>query len=86
MPDWRGTIRQRLAALELDPMSEADIVEELAAHLDDRYQELTDRGVPPQLAESTVLADGLADEALTKALAGAGQGASHSAVRRRRLR
>lgn len=71
MPDWRGTIRQRLAALDLDPTSEADIIEELAAHLDDRFQELTDRGVPAQLAEATVLAEGLADEALTKALAGA---------------
>ena len=71
MPDWRAIIRQRLAALELDPTSEADIVEELSAHLDDRFQELKDRGVPAQVAESTILADGLADEALTNALAGA---------------
>ncbi|MGQ0643701.1 MAG: ABC transporter permease [Gemmatimonadaceae bacterium] len=71
MPDWSRIIRQRLAALDLDPTSEADIVEELSGHLDDRYRELIDRGMPPSEAESAIFADGLADEALTTALAGA---------------
>lgn len=40
MPDWRDEIRRRLAAAKLDPASEADIVQELEQHLDDRYAEL----------------------------------------------
>ena len=47
MRDWRPLVRQRLAALDLDPTSEADIVEELAAHLDDRMRELTAQGFTP---------------------------------------
>ncbi|HEV8363399.1 MAG TPA: ABC transporter permease, partial [Gemmatimonadaceae bacterium] len=69
MRDWRPLVRQRLAALDLDPTSEADIVEELAAHLDDRTRELTTRGMTPQGAEATLLADGLNDETLSTALA-----------------
>jgi hypothetical protein len=40
VPDWKDAIRERLASAKLDPVSEADVVEELAQHLDDRYQEL----------------------------------------------
>jgi putative ABC transport system permease protein len=39
-PDWRGEIRQRLAELQLDAAREAQIVDEMAQHLDDRYEEL----------------------------------------------
>ncbi len=39
MPDWRDEIRARLAPLGLRPEREAEIVEELAQHLDDRYRE-----------------------------------------------
>src|SRR5918911_3735889 len=65
MPDWRDEIRARLAGLGLDPASEAQIVEELAQHLEDRYAELAARGESPEaawratleeLAESEVLA------------------------------
>ena len=69
MRDWRPLVRQRLAALDLDPTSEADIAEELAAHLDDRMRELTTQGMTPQAAEATLLADGLNDETLGSALA-----------------
>jgi len=40
MPEWKDEIRKRLADLKLDPTREAEIVEELAQHLDDRYAEL----------------------------------------------
>src|SRR5215216_608163 len=40
MPDWKKEIRQRLAKLRLAPTRESEIIEELAQHLDDRYQEL----------------------------------------------
>jgi putative ABC transport system permease protein len=69
MRDWRPLVRQRLAALDLDPTSEADIIEELSAHLDDRMRELTAQGMTAEAAEATLLADGLADEALSSALA-----------------
>lgn len=69
MRDWRPLVRQRLAALDLDPTSEADIVEELAAHLDDRMRELTAQGITPEAAEAALLADGLGDDALSSALA-----------------
>ncbi len=69
MRDWRPLVRQRLAALDLDPTSEADIIEELSAHLDDRMRELTAQGMTPQAAEAVLLADGLNDETLSTALA-----------------
>ena len=39
MPDWKDEIRKRLAGLKLFPAREAEIVDELAQHLDDRYQQ-----------------------------------------------
>jgi putative ABC transport system permease protein len=44
MPDWKAEIRACLAALELDPAREAAIVEELAGHAADRYEELLREG------------------------------------------
>jgi len=37
MPDWKTEIRRRLSRLNLEPAQEAEIVEELAQHLDDVY-------------------------------------------------
>ena len=45
MPDWTKETRQRLADLRLAPTREAEIVEELAQHIDDRYEELLASGV-----------------------------------------
>jgi hypothetical protein len=44
MPDWRGLIRRRLAGLDLRPVDEIDIVEELAQHVEDRYTDLCQGG------------------------------------------
>jgi predicted permease len=44
MPDWRAEIRARLAPLHLTPLREAEIVEEVALHLDDRYHDMRARG------------------------------------------
>ena len=41
---WKDEITTRLADLKLPPAREAEIVEELAQHLDDRYQELLSAG------------------------------------------
>jgi MacB-like periplasmic core domain len=40
MPDWKPEILRRLAPLKLAPTREAEIAEEVAQHLEDRYQEL----------------------------------------------
>jgi putative ABC transport system permease protein len=55
MPDWRVIIRQRLAGLEICPMDEIDIVEELAQHVEDRYDDLRRAGA----TEDQALAAGL---------------------------
>ena len=40
MPEWKPEILRRLAPLKLSPTREAEIADELAQHLEDRYQEL----------------------------------------------
>jgi predicted permease len=44
MPDWKQALRRQLADAQLEPTREAEIVEELAQHLDDRYAELLSGG------------------------------------------
>src|SRR5262245_25968987 len=46
-PDWRPDIRARLSALSIAPAREAEIVEELTQHLDDRWHELIAEGATP---------------------------------------
>ena len=43
-PDWRADVRARLANLSLTPEAEAQIVEEMAQHLEEQYEEMTERG------------------------------------------
>lgn len=57
MPDWTNEIRQRLARLKLAPMRESEIVEELAQHLNDRYQDLLAQGASDVDAERLALAE-----------------------------
>jgi putative ABC transport system permease protein len=47
MPDWRPDIRARLSQLSIAPSREAEIVEELTQHLDDRWRELIVSGETP---------------------------------------
>ena len=63
MPDWTAELRTRLAALALTPPREAEIIEELAIHLDDRYAELIHTH-PPDAARRAALADLDGDAAL----------------------
>ena len=44
MPEWKPEILRRLAPLKLAPTREAEIADELAQHLEDRYQELLATG------------------------------------------
>jgi predicted permease len=40
MPEWTEHLRARLASLSLSPAREAEIIQELSQHLDQRYEEL----------------------------------------------
>jgi putative ABC transport system permease protein len=57
MPDWTQHVRSRLSTLRLSPTREAEIVEELSQHLDDRYRELIAGGMSPDEATRLALAD-----------------------------
>ena len=55
MPDWRPDLRERLASVRLSPEREAEIVEELSQHLEDRYDELVASGLAPEAARRQAL-------------------------------
>src|SRR5262249_46753127 len=57
MPEWKKEIGERLAPLKLAPTREAEIVEELAQHLEDRYAELLSGGAAGEDAYKTALAE-----------------------------
>jgi predicted permease len=64
MPDWNEPIRKMMAGLRLSPAREAEIVEELALHAEDRYRELQDGGATEAEARRRALDEtrGLARE------------------------
>ena len=55
MPDWRTAIADRLAPLRLDAAREMELIDELGAHLQDRYEELLNGGATEEQARQTVL-------------------------------
>src|SRR6266498_2170079 len=57
MPDWTQHVRPRLSGLRLSPTREAEIVEELSQHLEDRNRELIASGMSPDEATRVALAD-----------------------------
>jgi putative ABC transport system permease protein len=68
MHRWSQEINERLAGLNLSPVREAEIVEELSQHLEDRYQALVAGGATgeeahrlalEELSEENLLAGGL---------------------------
>ncbi|HEV8483088.1 MAG TPA: ABC transporter permease, partial [Blastocatellia bacterium] len=68
MSDWKDEIRQRLGDLRLEPTREAEIVEELSQHLEDRYLELRSGGAAEEDARTTVLAELSGGELLQREL------------------
>ena len=68
MADWKEEIRQRLANLKLESTREAEIVEELAQHLEQRYIELLTSGVTTEEASRAVLAELSDSEVLQREL------------------
>src|SRR5215213_695735 len=57
MLDWTQHVRPRLSGLRLSATREAEIVEELSQHLDDRYRELIAGGMSPDEATRVALSD-----------------------------
>jgi putative ABC transport system permease protein len=55
MPDWRALVQERLTGSDLDAATEAEIVEEVAQHLADRYLELRAGGLPEAEARTIAL-------------------------------
>jgi hypothetical protein len=51
MPDWKVLVRERLGKLSRIPSNQGEIIAELAAHLEDVYEQLRSRG----LSESDAL-------------------------------
>jgi macrolide transport system ATP-binding/permease protein len=64
MPDWREHLRTRLAPLRLTPTREAEIVDELSQHLDDRYEQLRAEGSGEDEATRLALEELQDDDAL----------------------
>lgn len=44
MPDWQELVRRQLHGLALEPHERAEVIEELAAHLDETFESLCRRG------------------------------------------
>ncbi|MFP5261897.1 MAG: ADOP family duplicated permease [Blastocatellia bacterium] len=63
MREWKQHIRGRLARLKLEPSREAEIVEELAQHLEDRYEEARLAGASEEEARRVALSE-LSDNSL----------------------
>jgi putative ABC transport system permease protein len=57
MHDWSDIVRPHLAALQIDPAREAEIVDEISQHLDQRYAELRARGATEEEARRVVIED-----------------------------
>jgi len=68
MPDWRSEIRSRLASLKLPPEREAEIVEEVAQHMEDRFRESRTTGGTDAQAEATAWRELESNETLRREL------------------
>jgi predicted permease len=66
---WAQEVRTRLSSLRLSPTREAEIVEELSQHLDDRWRELIAGGASPDEAARLTLADFREGDSLARYIA-----------------
>jgi predicted permease len=57
MPDWKKLVRERLSSLRLSAEAESDLVDEMAAHLEDRYRELRSSGAGEREARDAALSE-----------------------------
>ncbi len=63
--EWIERLRPRLATLSLSPAREAEIIEELSQHLDERYDELRTGGATDSEARRVAIEELLDGDALT---------------------
>ncbi len=68
MLNWSDEIRKQLRALQLSPTREAEIVEELAQHAEDRFRELVLGGETEEEARRIALNETMGSELLTREL------------------
>ncbi len=54
MPDWKPILRERLARLGIEPHREAEIVDELALELEERFAHAVATGAAPAEAEARI--------------------------------
>ena len=68
MPDWKEEVRRRLRGLRVSPVNEAEIVEELAQHLDDVYHRALATGASEADATQAALSELAAEHSLLRDL------------------
>jgi predicted permease len=68
MPEWKPEILRRLAPLNLSPAREGEIAEEIAQHLEDRYNELLVTGQPEDAAFRTAIDELKGEDLLARSL------------------
>ncbi len=66
MPDWNALVRERFRAADPPSFEEAEMIAELAAHLEDLYEELRGKG----MCESDAIGQALGDIGGWRGLAG----------------
>jgi hypothetical protein len=55
MRDWEATVRERLGGLSLETEDGSEVVAELAAHLEETFEQLRRQGVPEESARERAL-------------------------------
>jgi len=80
MPDWKEEISKQLAGLNLLPAHEAEIVEEVAQHMDDCYRELLAGGATETEAYRKTLEENSEEKLLAKGLERVEHTAPHKPV------
>ena len=80
MRDWQSEVRARLKPLDLKPEREADIVDEIAQHLAERYREAVSGGATAEEATRMALAEFRAGNVLAKRIAALKQAHAPAAV------
>jgi putative ABC transport system permease protein len=70
MPDWKEEVRSRLSRSGLAPAREAEIVEELSQHLEDRYEQSLASGATEDEARASALLELTEGDLLARELRG----------------
>jgi hypothetical protein len=55
MPDWEALVRQQLVGLSLEADERREVIAELAAHIEETFEDLRRQGVPEEVAKERAL-------------------------------